>query len=213
MVTIQRVGSLNQEATAIADVLGKSHEQIDIERIKLLILEERANRIRQSVEKYRLDSIYNQRYVLALEETDTADSSLATSGIKCLRTSLKVARPIRIKSEVPFPFVGSIDGKVSFGYTEFGNYSFLNLEFSKSQPRYSYINDYIYVYNNNMIDYISAIAPYENPELIIPNATSTTGINYTDDMALPIPYDMMNSIKEYIIKALSGINPPNTDTV
>lgn len=215
MITINRIGSLEQIASEIADSIGKPFDRITIERLKSIILEERATRIRQSTEKYRLDEEFIQRYTIPLTVVDIGDTGLVTVGVNVLRTTNKIAKPIRTKSEVPFVFVGSPDGEVTFTYTTLSELKHTkNLKYSGTSIRYNYRNGYVYVYSNTLLQWVTIEAPYTNPELIIPTETAqnyTAGIVYDDTMEFPISFDMLNSIKEYIIKTQIGLNPIITD--
>ena len=192
------MASLNKIAEEVLLAINKPFDFATHKRIKELIIQARAERIRQSVEKNGIDNIYVQSYNPNLVQVDIADSCNIDVGCLVLRTEFPIAQPIRYKTDVPFLYVGSIDGKISYTYASSTQeiLSATKSKFMKHIPRYIYINGYLYIYNVKRVKYISIKAPYENPNIAY---TNCSGICYNDDMEFPLPLDMINSIIKEIV--------------
>lgn len=191
------MASLNQIAEQVAIPIGKQYDQPILTLIKDLIKQERATRLRQSIGKYGLDVGWSNRYTVELELADIADTCEVTVGCNILRTVNKIPRPVRYTTDVPFIYVGFVDGSQSFSYVPFYQRRHKGSKrYTKKSITYDYRNGYVYVYDAylNKLGYLAIDAIHENPDLV-PYCNDGDGICYSDDMEFPCPADMIQSIK------------------
>ena len=202
------MASLNQLASNVAHILGSPTNTSLKSRVKDEYKYLRAKYIRQSIERYGVDSVMKISYVVSLVPVDIADNCIIDIGCDISRTENPIGRPVRYKTDVPFIFVGTPDG-----------YTFTYIK-SISESRYrrfmkhvnnailwTYLNDYIYVFNNK-IKQVRVDGVPENPEEWI----SICDDCYNDDMEFPLPFDMTNAITLEIVK-LFGVKSINDDKV
>ena len=212
------MASLNQLSSQVATNIGRPFDVPLKKRIADLFKNVRAKYLRQSIQKYGVDEVYIQKYVVPTTTVDIADSCAVSIGCDVRRTTNKIANPIRYTNDAPFLLVASPSGKLIITFSQL-----FEVQLGEDDPyfgvipRYSYVNNYIYLYNTN-ISNILVQAAYESPELIIPSATgdtctlTATGICYTDDMEFPIPMDLIHDIKLEVYREL-GFNKIPAETI
>jgi hypothetical protein len=210
--------SLNQYAQQLADSLNRPYDPMLLERIKDLIVQERATYLQQTMDKDGIDKEYRQTYyatlelIYANEITPQANpQELTITNKQIYKTTNKIPKPIRWKNYTPFMYVGVEGG--NFPY-RMGNYYTKSV--SKYLPligetiMYDYIDGYVYVFpnyekNGDVIPLSTSLRIDEviqNPRFIrtgsnggAGNSTREDCIYYTDDMEFAIPLDMINSLK------------------
>ncbi len=201
------MATLNQIVTEILDITNRPHDTLFKERLKLTFKHERSTLIRQALNKYNDVTLFKQRYTVAISTSTLSDSLTNTTSTGVRRTTNKIYKPIRYNTDVPFNFVGSDSGTVSYLYTELSELPYISeLPNNALAIRYTYRNEYIYIYGSEStlasINYISIESPLELPESVIPTQTySDTQAEtiYNDDMEFPIPDDMIQDIKNRIL--------------
>lgn len=202
------MASLNQLASGVTHDIGQPYNYVLLKRVKDMFIQNRATLLARSIDKKGVGDTYIQRYVVDLEDVDSADSCEVTLDCIVKRTSNKIATPLRIQGDAPFLLVGSANGFVVVTYassiTEV--YTATNVMNVNNIPRYIYINGYGYFYNWDATKALF-VAVYENPTLIYPETADdcTNGICYDDDMEFPCPIDLIVIIKEMIFKELGLI--------
>lgn len=185
--------NLNQIAERIAYDKGQPFNIMLLENIKFSIRYWRALLIRRDVAANGMSDELLQRGYLDLVKVDKADACNFDLG-QCstiLRTKNQIPQLVRIKSDVLFKFVGSVDGK-PFTYTEYEEvpYTCYN-RFTSSIVRYSYINNYLYFFNNTKLKKAAIQAifvdPYQINNLCDDNC-------YDDNSEFPCPADLVQAI-------------------
>lgn len=197
------MASLRQLATEYINALNKPFDTMLYERVKALIIHERAQEIRRSVQKHGIDLEHLQRYKVKLIKTDASDSYGIDSGKIVLRSENKIAILVRIQNDSPFTYVGAVNNDYPYIFSpSYGIGALQSLEFVKRINAYDFRNGYIYVYSTNPnIEYIHVEASFANPQLIDNSDNHNPAIAYNDDMEFLISEDMIQTIK---IKLLSG---------
>jgi hypothetical protein len=207
--------SLNEYAQQLADSFNRPYDAMFLERVKQLIVQERATYLQRTMDKDGVDKEYRQTYYAAIqlvnkkEITNPTGEAIGTQQV--YKTVNRIPKPIRWKNYTPFFYVGREDGDFAF---RIGNYYTGKL--NKLLPLigeaivYDYIDGYIYVFpnideNGNVIPIASPIRIDEviqNPRFVRTNNASASNANtlencqmFTDDMEFPMPLDMVNSIK------------------
>ena len=198
----------------IAQHFGKSFDIPFKSRIKSEIISVRAEIIKQHFNKYGTypESLVSQINSIATTSVDIGENNIVIIGKDIKRTTLKVPSPIRMStSSNNFIFVGTIDGKRSFGYIEPESYEDLKEDrFQKRTIRYSYVNGYIYIYGscpkNIRVRGIFA-DPYKVAEL---NGEVEEGC----PQSLNIPEDFVNLTERMVIDIVQrGFIKPDQEEV
>lgn len=200
------MASLRQLATRVINNIGEEFNIPLYERVKDMLITARAEMLQQSIDKRgAITDHYRQRYTVRLQKTDAADTCVINANCTILRTVNKIATPLRYTTDTPFLFVGSIDGKLTFTYAKRSEIQYVtSMKYISKAIRYVYLNNYIYVYLNTKLKYISVEAVYENPTIVSDECTGGA-ICYTDDMEFPAPLDIINRCMDRIYKELKGL--------
>lgn len=195
--------SLNQIGSIFASRLNRPFDDQLKAEFKPLFINEISLLIRRSIDANGIDSMYIASFVVDLIKVDELDNIGDAGEYNILRSVNRIPIPIRYKTPVPFIFVGSRDNGLSFGYVNSYNKSFTKeLPYIGSAITYTYVNGYLYIYNNTKLDKVRVTAPYASFNLITNNVTGSNGIPYDDDMELPYPEDLINTC---IFNLLQGI--------
>ena len=196
------MASLNQIAQEIADSFNRPFDIMFKERIKSIFKHERAKFIRQDIERNNLSKLYIQSFNINLIEVSTLDDCITTECF-VLRSENKIPKPLSIKGDYIFKFVGSTDKNVIFTYLdrEFLRFALKN-KWTSGIIYYSYDNGYLYVYNNKLVRRIKLESVFENPEEAVTICNNSIENCYTDDMEFPCPEHMINDIKNSMLKTL-----------
>lgn len=187
----------NQWAERIAYALGNPLDTVLKNNIKFSLDGWRAMFIRRDVFANGISDEYLQTYFIDLIKVDKADNCDFTLDCTILRTRTRVPKPVRLKSDVLFKFVGNADGK-PFTYSEFEevNYRCSN-KYTGKDIFYNYTNEFIYVFNNTKLKKLRIQAVHVNPEQII--YCSDDPDCYNDDKNYPMPEDFFPDIMKGIM--------------
>ena len=199
------MGTLNQYASRIVNLLNQPYNHELKERVKDMIKTEFANRIRQSVEKHGIDDILKLTYTADIETVSGKDNEFKTIN--------KVATPIRILSDAPFMFVGTEDG-IAYRYENSRNAARCRQSGRQtyiptgSNTSYFIENGYIHITPiANSDNKITITAIFENPDEVLSLITDCDG----QDIELPFPNDMLENIMYTILKTEFNMYPKDID--
>lgn len=190
------MATLNQIAERIAFAQNQPLNIMLKENLKFSVRYWRAILIRRDIYANGMSDEFLQRIYIPLIKVDKADAcNFDLDCVKVLRTAVEIPKPIRVKNDVLFKFVGTADGK-PFTYTEYEEvpYTCYNKYTSKSL-RYAYINGFIYVFNNTLLKQLAIQTPFVDPY----QANSLCEGCFTDDSEFPCPEDMIQQIVQGII--------------
>jgi hypothetical protein len=195
--------SLNQIVSIISSRLDRPFDDMLKAEVKPLFINELSLLVRRSIDANGIDSVYLASFDVELILIEGTDNLNLQSDYKVLRSVNRVPIPVRYKTPVPFVYVGTVNGENSFGYSkEHESKNNKELPFIGNQITYDFVNQYIFVRNNTKLNIARVIAPYVNFNLITDNSIGSNGINYTDDMELPYPADLINAA---VLSLLQGI--------
>ena len=167
--------------------------------------------IRRDVAANGLSDEFLQKFHAPLIKVDKADDCAFNLDCTILRTENKVPKPVRLKSDVLFKFVGTPTGN-AFTYTEFEEIRYrLKTKYNSNIIIYSYINDYLYIYNATKLKYAAIQAIFVDPSKIKFCATGDTC--YSDDQEFPIAADFLADIVANIISKEFKIMNPTDEQV
>jgi hypothetical protein len=148
-------------------IASKLNRDKDIEFLNSLIpsiFAKRALLIRQQFQKYQAQKYFELSIDVSLVKDDTIDDC-NKSGCQILRSRTKIPKPVRFEYQHPFNRVSSQDKRITFEWTTPEQFEFIqHLTFTGHEPRYFWINDYIYIVNNNLLDAINIRFVPERPE-------------------------------------------------
>ena len=198
------MATLKKLAFQVAGVFERTTDLLFIERVKPLIIASRATWIHREIDKYGINEQYIQPYDADLILVNASEVANFPSDRQYLRTANKIPIPIRYQADVPFYYVGSLDGTVPFRYTK--GHSVANLKFLKyigTGIAYFWENNYIYIANNIKLEKVRIKAIYNSLDV---TNTSGTGICYEEDMEFPLSLDQENLVLQDVINILRSGN-------
>lgn len=219
------MGTLNQYAARIANMVNQPDNHELKERIKDMIKTMFANRIRQSVEKNGIDNILKLSFIAPVEELKYDEifptEYRVANKLKLLGTKYKVPTPIRIHNDAPFTFVGNTLGEpymyestvTSLKLRQSGRPTHLP---TGSLQAYIILNGHIIIAekvgskevdDRRPINEIMITGIFENPDEVLSFFKNEDG----NDIELPLPNDMLESIIQEILKTEFNIYPRDID--
>ncbi len=148
--------TLDQIASILAERAGKKSDNTFIREMKDLVIIKRARIIANSLSKNpSLDKNYMQGFKVAVKLIDITDEC-SIEDPECIDkawiTTVEIPQPIRYGVN-PFAYVGSIGGSKGFGWTTFGNESFLKRKIlTGKNPRYTWRNNRIVIFNKDLTE-------------------------------------------------------------
>lgn len=156
---------------SIADTLGKANDYVFKTKLIGSILGARSILIRQEHSK---SGEYPNYAVFEMQnlEIEATKDDICGFTLKCpvYRTVLEIPSPIYTKSQSPFKAVYALDRRMNIGYIEPEELQYVTeLKFSGDKPRYTWINNRIYLINTsaeainvlNVADNITELAKFK----------------------------------------------------
>lgn len=118
-----------------------------------------------------------------------------------LRTNLKVPNSLKISTH-PYDYVGALSGADGFGWTTFGWLrANQHSPLTGKKPKWTYINDYIYIFNDKSIKNLRIEGIFSDPRELIgfkcPNQTEPC---YTKDSNFPADNKIIQQIIQYLLQ-------------
>jgi len=208
--------SLNDLVHMLADRCGHTFDIPVQEELKVILNVKRAYYIRQLLErepnrrKYYLTDIS-----VELERVDKAECPVEVD-CTVLRTTATIPTPLST-SYTMFDFVGTPDRFEGFSYVTPDQLTYIipyGSKYTQDNPRYFYVNNYIYIYNEDDLEYINIRAVWTD-------TTQLSGFRcddnetpcYTDDTQWDIPEDLIKIVlQDTIDKELKLFLPKELDT-
>lgn len=199
--------SLNEITERIAYALNKPLSFALQENIKVSVKYWRALLIRRDINANGLSDELLQKIYVDLVKVDKADACTFQDGCEVLRTKLPIPKPLRLKNDVVFKFVGNIGGK-PFTYTEYEEipYTCYN-KYTSKVLRYAYINSYIYVFNNLRLKKLAIQTIFADPSEV----NTVCDDCYSDDKPYPIGEDMIQAIVQGILTGEFRLKPTDQE--
>lgn len=207
------MASLNQITDNILGDLGKPFDYVLSQRIKFAIKMYRSLYIRNDFEKnggLNADT-FVQRFTIPLIKVTGIDAC-GMDSLDCavLRTQTKIPKPVRRKTNSPFRFVGSANGKESFSKYSITDLQYLQEErFSFTQKIYDYVNDYIFILTTSNLDFITVEDIFDEPDKVLELCINSDKCFSDDDDDFPIPMDMIARITEGILNGKIRLPKPD----
>ena len=209
------MASLKLIADEISDALARPFDDMFKERIKSIFRHELATVIRQQINKYGLSNQFKSNFQVTCIESSHIVTSLYSIDTtdNWYRSENKIPTPIRYESDDPFTFVGNILDNIPFIYTNLTENLYVSYlpmnqkEYQmavdqtevKKPSRYFYRDGYIYAYSEEVDTSEPFILNIEGVFLGDPNSINDKS-SITDDMDFPMPEDLIQTVKERLLK-------------
>lgn len=209
------MASLKLIADEISDALARPFDDMFKERIKSIFRHELATVIRQQINKYGLSNQFKSNFQVTCIESSPIVTSLYSIDTtdNWYRSENKIPTPIRYESDDPFTFVGNILDNIPFIYTNLTENLYVSYlpmnqkEYQmavdqtevKKPSRYFYRDGYIYAYSEEVDTSEPFILNIEGVFLGDVNSINDKS-SITDDMDFPMPEDLIQTVKERLLK-------------
>ena len=213
--------TLNEIAYNLLNLVrgGRSNhdESISLDQIKFNIKYYRAMFIRRDYSKNGFISRHIEQDLGCIEIIKVDASKCCSLPISCAvyRTTKKIPKTIRFNFEEAITHVGDVTGTGTIPFVHSNHVQFLPYDkYTKLKMKSYMIEDYIYIYNANGLEFINVRGVFEDPQRINDFLECADGGCYSDDEhEYPIPMDMITRINQGILSGeLQMLSGSFTDT-
>lgn len=178
-------------------------ESISDRQIESWIHQYRALLIKQDLDKGKMvnpDYIQEIQCMKLIVVDKSEDSTIATER-KLVRSELKIPKTIDLNFRSGLTYVGTMDGK-EIQFVPQSRVRWQKEKYYTSTVPLAYLkNQYLYVDNDHVIEYISLRGIFELPPEVGNFVNPYTNIpEYTLDSKYPIPINMLPTLKEMILR-------------
>lgn len=191
--------TLDQIAYNILNLLrgGRSNidEHISLDQIKFNIKHYRAMFIRRDFARNGLVTRHLEQDLgcLRLVRVDASKCCHLPVGCPIYRTVAEIPKTVRFNFREAITYTGDITGLGRIPIIEPYEVAFIPYDkHTSNRPKAYMIEDYMYVYNPNAMEYINVRGIFEDPEEIA--KFDCDGPCYDDASSFPLPADMINAI-------------------
>ena|SRR4030042_639563 len=183
-------------------------ENITDNQLENWIHQHRGLLIKQDLDKGK---IVNSDYVQEIQcvkliVVDKSEDSTIQTGRFLVRSELKIPKTIDLNFRSGFTYIGTLDGR-EIDFVPQSRVRWQKEKFYTQNSPLSYLkNEYIYVDNDHVIEYISLRGIFEQPQEVGNFINPYTNIpEFTRSSKYPIPINMLPTLKEMILKKELGI--------
>jgi hypothetical protein len=198
--------TLIQIAELIAERAGRQYDKPFNLQMQDAVVYHRARYLANKLQKKQsLSSYYLQSFSDDLIDVNKDEcAEVAECGCENIkRTKNKIPRPL-VVGPLPFSYVGNVAGNHSYGWTTFGNeYIMSHSPITGKKPRHTYLNDYIYIFNEKNAERIRGEGVFTDPRSL----THLKGCGeeasapcYSDNLDFPIDDELIQLIVEQILR-------------
>ena len=184
-------------------------ELISIDQIKFNIQHYRAMMIRRDYSRngYVSKTIEQDLGCIDLERVNWARCCEGTigpavpTGCTIYRTNRRMPKTVRFNLTDAFTFIGKVNGADTIPKMEPYELEWIPYDkYTSRLTRYYVIDEYIYVYEPNGMEKINVRGVFEDPEEVGKFATCENDYCYDDQMAYPLPLDMVSAITQGLVQ-------------
>ena len=173
-------------------------EHISLDQIKFNIKHYRAMLIRRDFARNGLVTRHLEQDLGCLKLISVDASKCCDLPSECVvhRTDLKIPKTVRFNFKVAIKYVGDISGKSNIPIVGSHMIEFLPYDkYTKDKYKAYMIQDYMYIYNADGLEYINVRGVFEDPEDLRNFDCGDLGGCYDDSSTrFPIPMDMIQGI-------------------
>ena len=210
------MATLSEISEAVALTLNKEGDIAFQKKIEFTVKYYRALYLRREIETNGFSKEYLQSFLVPLVNVTDLDLGEGCSYPEMLgecyiqRTKEKVPKPIRLKQEEDFYFVGLSHGRQAFTYVNKQDLDLLKFRrIKRSLYAYEYVNGYLYIYNTSKLKHLRVSSAFVDPTVI--NTCATESTCFTSDVEFPMPDDFLMSIIDQIINKEGQIITPDQE--
>jgi hypothetical protein len=214
--------TLNEIAYNLLNLVrgGRSHhdEHISLDQIKFNVMYYRAMFIRRDYAKNGFVSRHVEQDLGCIKLIKVDASKCCNLPINCAvyRTEETIPKTIRRNFEESITHVGDVTGLGTIPFVESNAIQWIPYDkYTKDKMKAYMIEDYLYVYNADGLEFINVKGIFENPKSVEKFADcGVTGNKcYSDDYDYPIPMDMITMINQGILSGeLTLLSSSMSDT-
>ena len=199
--------TLNEIAYNLLNLVrgGRSNhdEHISLDQIKFNIKYYRAMFIRRDYSKNGFISRHIEQDLGCIKLIKVDASKCCSLPISCAvyRTEKTIPKTIRFNFEEAITHVGDVTGTGTIPFIHSSAIQFLPYDkYTKLKMKSYMIEDYLYIYNANGLEFINVRGVFEDPRRIDDFTECIDGGCYSDDAhEYPIPMDMLTMINEGVL--------------
>lgn len=173
-------------------------EHISLDQIKFNIKHYRAMFIRRDFARNGLVTRHLEQDLgcLKLVRVDASKCCNLPVGCPIYRTVKAIPKTVRFNFREAITYTGDITGTGRIAMIEPYEVSFLPYDkHTRNRPKAYMIEDYMYVYNPNAMEYINVRGIFEDPEKVA-EFDCDSGNCYDDSSDFPLPADMITAITQ-----------------
>ena len=192
--------TLNEIAYNILNIVrggrSNSDDNISLSQIKFNIKYYRAMMIRRDLARNNFMSRHMEQDLGCLKLVRVNASQCCNFDIECVvyRTEEKVPRTVRANFKDMITYVGGVDGINTIPVVKSDYIKYLPYDkYTKNQRKAFMIEDYIYIYNPDGMEFLNVRGVFEDPEEVAKFDCDGTDC-YDDNMPFPMPADMVQAI-------------------
>jgi|TARA_R110000822_G_scaffold282652_1_gene404182 hypothetical protein len=192
--------TLNEIAYNILNIVrggrSNSDDNISLSQIKFNIKYYRAMMIRRDLARNNFMSRHMEQDLGCLKLVRVNASQCCNFDIECIvyRTEEKVPRTVRANFKDMITYVGGVDGINTIPVVKSDYIKYLPYDkYTKNQRKAFMIEDYIYIYNPDGMEFLNVRGVFEDPEEVAKFDCDGTDC-YDDNMPFPMPADMVQAI-------------------
>ena len=192
--------TLNEIAYNILNIVrggrSNSDDNISLSQIKFNIKYYRAMLIRRDLARNNFMSRHMEQDLGCLKLVRVNASQCCNFDIECVvyRTEEKVPRTVRANFKDMITYVGGVDGINTIPVVKSDYIKYLPYDkYTKNQRKAFMIEDYIYIYNPDGMEFLNVRGVFEDPEEVAKFDCDGTDC-YDDNMPFPMPADMVQAI-------------------
>tara|TARA_Y100000310_G_C20677275_1_gene813818 strand:+ start:544 stop:1239 length:696 start_codon:yes stop_codon:yes gene_type:complete len=177
-------------------------EDISSQQVKFMVDNTRSFLIKRDVDKnkYVDEATVQDLKCVPVELVDKAECCDITTDCYVLRTKKKIPTVIHGNFNSMLNYVGSIDGLTQFQGSTYESVRWSQYEkYTSKLSRYYEKEGYLYVINNDLLDFIRIRGVFENPREIGKFADCAGEPCYSDDMPYPVSTSMISVINELVL--------------
>lgn len=196
--------TLDQIAYNILNVLrgGRSNidEHISLDQIKFNIKHYRAMFIRRDFARNGLVTRHLEQDLgcIPLVRVDASKCCDLPVGCPIYRTIRTIPKTVRFNFREAITYTGDVTGTGRIALIEPYEVAFLPYDkHTRNRPKAYMIEDYMYVYNPNAMEFINVRGIFEDPEEVA--EFDCNGACYDDDSDFPLPADMIGQITQGLL--------------
>ena len=171
-------------------------EHISVSQIKFNVQHYRAMFIRRDYARNGVVSktLEQDLGCIPLIKVDGSKCCNVSSDCPVYRTEMKMPKPVRFNLQDAFTFIGKPDGTGAITKVEPYMVEYLMYDkYTSEKPKYYMIDEYIYIYNPNGLEYVNVRGVFEDPREVHDFKTCD-GSCYDPQSDYPLPADMLSAI-------------------